>query len=305
MSSDSPPTKRQRTRDEDAVMKQSAFWFIDGSVVLQAENTQFRVHFGVLARHSTIFRDMQGLPQPSDEPTVDGCPVVKLQDDPMDVEYLLESLYDSHSQEKKLQIPALGALIRLGRKLPLNTPQRLRNTMCLADTFDTIEEYDGIDFDMVTLLSENNILSAMPCACYRAVNLSTLVELFDGKPESHGTRPSLSQTDLRRCAIGQQRLARKLFQPGYTLGWARKWEFHDCTSPVTCRASRENIWTSHMEDSEVYVFLVPRYFLGRYNFCAACTLHATESMTVGRNKIWQELPEIFDLPPWNELRNNL
>jgi hypothetical protein len=61
--------------------------------VLQAGNTQFRVHWSVLALHSSVFSGMQGLPQRDDQLTVEGCPVVELSDDPQDVEYLLKALY--------------------------------------------------------------------------------------------------------------------------------------------------------------------------------------------------------------------
>jgi hypothetical protein len=37
---------------------------------------------------------MQGLPQPVDQDSVDGCPVVEISDDPVDVEYLLKALYN-------------------------------------------------------------------------------------------------------------------------------------------------------------------------------------------------------------------
>jgi hypothetical protein len=88
----SPPTKRQRT--EDASITRSKVWYKDGSVVLQAESTQFRVHWGVLSENSTFFRGLEDLPQPSDQPTVDGCPIVELPDAVIDVEYLLKALYD-------------------------------------------------------------------------------------------------------------------------------------------------------------------------------------------------------------------
>jgi hypothetical protein len=87
----SPPQKRHRT--EDAPITRSEIWHNDGSVVLQPGNTQFRVHWSVLALHSSFFRDMQGLPQPPDQPSVEGCPVVELPDDTEDVEYLLKVLY--------------------------------------------------------------------------------------------------------------------------------------------------------------------------------------------------------------------
>ena len=77
-------------------------WFCDGSVVLQAEFTLFRVHKSQLSRRSTVFSDMFALAQPplmsthaalADE-SYEGCPVVKLHDSAEDVANLLLALYD-------------------------------------------------------------------------------------------------------------------------------------------------------------------------------------------------------------------
>jgi hypothetical protein len=86
----SPAAKRQRTEDAPT---RSEIWHSDGSIVLQADNTQFRVHWGLLALHSSFFRNMQGLPQPPNQPSIDGCPIVALHDAVVDVEYLLKALY--------------------------------------------------------------------------------------------------------------------------------------------------------------------------------------------------------------------
>ncbi|KAJ7794280.1 hypothetical protein B0H14DRAFT_126474 [Mycena olivaceomarginata] len=73
----------------------SEIWYSDGSVVLQAETSQFRVHWSVLAQHPSFFLDLQALPQPeSGQPTMDGCPLVELQDTAADIEHLLKALYD-------------------------------------------------------------------------------------------------------------------------------------------------------------------------------------------------------------------
>jgi hypothetical protein len=125
-------------QSEGTSVIRSEIWYEDGSVVLQAQDTQFRVHWGVLAQQSSFFRDIQDLPQPSNQPSVDGCPIVELQeDDSADVEYLLKVLYSSsvnisfcfeahlrltgdvHSTlltQTALPLPAVRALIRLGRK---------------------------------------------------------------------------------------------------------------------------------------------------------------------------------------------
>ena len=70
-------------------------WMDDGSIVIQAENSQFRIHRTTLSRHSPVFRDMFSIPQPTDsDDTVDGCPIVRLSDSAEDVTHLLAALYD-------------------------------------------------------------------------------------------------------------------------------------------------------------------------------------------------------------------
>ena len=77
--------------------RHSDLWMDDGSIVLQAENSQFRVHRSMLSRHSSVFRDMFSVPQPTDEKNIEGCPVIYLPDSAEDVSCLLSALYD-HQQ---------------------------------------------------------------------------------------------------------------------------------------------------------------------------------------------------------------
>ena len=70
-------------------------WFNDGSVVVVAESTGFRVHSSLLSRHSTVFRDLFSLPQPIHAAEhVDGCPAVRVSDDAEDMAYFLRAIYD-------------------------------------------------------------------------------------------------------------------------------------------------------------------------------------------------------------------
>jgi hypothetical protein len=76
--SSEPPAKRQRS--ESASITRSDIWYEDGSIVLQAHTTQFRVHWGVLSMHSSFFQHMQDLPQPPEPDNVEGCPLVQVSD---------------------------------------------------------------------------------------------------------------------------------------------------------------------------------------------------------------------------------
>ncbi|KAF8515817.1 hypothetical protein BU17DRAFT_8072, partial [Hysterangium stoloniferum] len=57
-------------------------WLTDGTIVLSCDGAaRFRVHAGLLARHSEIFRNLlSDATVPSSNAFVEGCPVVDLTD---------------------------------------------------------------------------------------------------------------------------------------------------------------------------------------------------------------------------------
>lgn len=124
--------------------KHADLWFSDGSIILRAEDTLFRVHKSQLARHSAFFRDLFSLPQPSAEsadsttasssPTVvvnnnpalqidttnevEGCSVLRLHDTSEDVENLLTALYDGPNFGKNdpTDFRMVSGILRLATK---------------------------------------------------------------------------------------------------------------------------------------------------------------------------------------------
>jgi len=89
-SKEGPTSTQKRQRP-----KRSKYWFDDGNVILQVENTQFRVHRGMIVHHSVIFKDTFGIPQLecTDKPRVEGCPVVQLEDSLEDVKIMISIFY--------------------------------------------------------------------------------------------------------------------------------------------------------------------------------------------------------------------
>ncbi|KDR79510.1 hypothetical protein GALMADRAFT_1243561 [Galerina marginata CBS 339.88] len=99
------------------------FWFEDGNIIIQAQNTQFRVYRGSIARQSTVFNVMFGLPQPEGEMLVDGCPIVHLDDAPQDWKNLLTILYHpevGYKPSDTFDLLALSSILRLGQKYDLD-----------------------------------------------------------------------------------------------------------------------------------------------------------------------------------------
>lgn len=91
-------SKRKRVDDSREVriadMTRSSVWFDDGNIVIQAKETLFKVHKSVLALHSPVFKDMFSIPQPPQEGEImiEGCPVIRVSDSPVDVTIVLEAL---------------------------------------------------------------------------------------------------------------------------------------------------------------------------------------------------------------------
>ncbi|CAL1715631.1 unnamed protein product [Somion occarium] len=114
-------------------MRHNDLWFSDGSVVLRAEQTLFRVHMSQLSRHSLLFRDMFTLPQPStaSEPSpsaihspqtdlgyIEGCPVIHLHDKAEDLANLLIALYDgpTFGNNDRSDFRVVSGILRLSAK---------------------------------------------------------------------------------------------------------------------------------------------------------------------------------------------
>ncbi|KAF5309888.1 hypothetical protein D9619_010193 [Psilocybe cf. subviscida] len=103
----------------------SEIWFEDGNVILQVSNKQYKVHRGVLATHSSVFKDMFGVPQPADQLSVEGCPIAELADSMEDWDEFLPVLYNQRrstymrkhaAKSYAMPIKLMIAMLVLGHK---------------------------------------------------------------------------------------------------------------------------------------------------------------------------------------------
>lgn len=131
------PGSPQGSDAEIACVRHKSLWFVDGSVILQAEQTLFRVHMSQLSRHSSFFRDLFSLPQPphiaqetgsqhqgasqfptTDQRYLDGCPLLELQDSAEDFTHLLTALYDgpTFGNNDREDYRVVSGILRLATK---------------------------------------------------------------------------------------------------------------------------------------------------------------------------------------------
>ncbi|KAJ7157737.1 hypothetical protein C8R46DRAFT_1292576 [Mycena filopes] len=324
-----PPAKRQRT--ERTPTRCSGLWFDDGSVVLQAQNTQFRVHWAVLAIHSSVFRDMQTLPQPPGEASIEGCPIVQLSDDlAVDVANVLDALYHPPPFQKPISFSVVASHVRLGRKYAfhdllssavrrlecINPPESNRyvgwHHISRENTFheiDNIIHYPGLLFDILTLARENRILSVLPCAYFRVVAEHSQEHIFDGIPGPNNTVSALSLSDQRICILARSKILDAQFEPGQTFGriFSNSWG-DGCVSEFTCGIARPKYLLDLVLGGEVSgPRPVEDFEWDSSDICEMCIEQATEDWDWrgADDKMWNNLPSFFGLPPWGELKNDL
>lgn len=92
-----PVETQVEVNEDENTLRHPDLWFSDGSVVLKAESTLFRVHISQLARRSLFFQDIFSLSQPENssvglDGTFDGCPLLVLYDSAEDLSNLLKAL---------------------------------------------------------------------------------------------------------------------------------------------------------------------------------------------------------------------
>ena len=78
----------------DELEKHPELWWEDGNVVLVAGKKGFKAHRSVLSRKSAIFNDMFAVSGQSPQDTFECIPVVHLADDPEELAYFLDAMYN-------------------------------------------------------------------------------------------------------------------------------------------------------------------------------------------------------------------
>lgn len=82
---------------EGSVQRHTDLWFEDGNIVIQAEQTVYKLHRSILCRNSPLFADTLSLPQSAEleaDESYDGHPILRLQETADDMSVFLQALLD-------------------------------------------------------------------------------------------------------------------------------------------------------------------------------------------------------------------
>jgi hypothetical protein len=167
---------------------------------------------------------------------------------------------------------------------------------------DLIPAFEGRPFAVVRLAREIDIPILLPAAMYGCV-ISPIEKILDGATLLDGSSLELDWRDKRSCIIARTRLSNALL--------TRTFKFlcyppSDCSTLERCAIGR----LKHLRRLQIACFDMPgphpltQRFLKRFekDVCDCCYTVSHASFVAARPALWDDLPGIFGLPSWQELR---
>ncbi|KAJ7108864.1 hypothetical protein C8R43DRAFT_1079994 [Mycena crocata] len=303
-------------------------WFKDGTLVIQAENTQFCVYRGLLAAQSSVFNEMLEFPQPPDSELVQGCPLVRMYDSPSEVMLFLKAIFYSdffESYPNEVDPDTVTGILRLSHKYGVDYLVR-RALRHLSSPFttklsDLDEERDiscWVTNDPATLIHiiqvarEVQALWLLPFAFYRLAGAcsSSTDPTAALRPQVYNEHPvSLDLADQKSFMEGY------IAQMGGAMSDVLSFlqtpvDIPGCAHNAECARARLH-WLDmvRVERAKSYHQAAPLSIWGdlesQYDpwgkFCNTCTGTLSRTHLRARRTFWDQLPQMYDLPEWAEL----
>jgi hypothetical protein len=82
-------------QDVPELQRVEDLWFEDGTLVLQAESSIFRIYKSILSIKSSVLRGILSKSQNQQDGLIEDCPVVRLDDSAEDLTDFLKAIYDA------------------------------------------------------------------------------------------------------------------------------------------------------------------------------------------------------------------
>ncbi|KAL1671235.1 hypothetical protein EV122DRAFT_226916 [Schizophyllum commune] len=317
---DSRPAKRARTEGEPGpVVRCDEIWYDDGNLVLQAERTQFRVHRSILCKQSIVFKDMKeaSCTSAAGSTTVEGCPVVELQDSAEAVKYMLRCIYDAGNLHRDPSYTELLLALRMGHKYLIPalfdygaSHMRILYPSCLASYEEDIHipATDDVNpFELLSVARTVGLETTIPALCLSYLRILEPQEIVEGL---RGHR--LSPEDIVMFLLARSNIM------GCSLCYWFKWTLEQhrnrhCEAPAACTQtrlkSRDRVLTGvclEGPDIDIAHGLLNDWNGGgnmKGELCSPCAKKAQGMYEQGQEKFWEDLPSFFGLKPWKELRD--
>ncbi|KAK7062833.1 hypothetical protein VNI00_000328 [Paramarasmius palmivorus] len=314
-----PTPKIQRPANMQAYERSTELWFEDGTLIVLAGRVSFRVYRGIVAQNSPIFEDMLSIPQPVDVELYEGCPVVELLDAPEDVLPFLKALHSVGDARyfdvsQPIQWSVLSGILRLSTKYQVDflrqrtyeVLHRLYPTTLeewdARDAYVNLETFEARPFAVYLLAKETNLPTLLPAALYLCADSQDINFILDGLDSFDRRHIELDWPDKKACIRARETLSIALRTRLFAF-LTGQMDFPGCHRTSVCNNTRWK-WLQGVEASlGSGVFSVSFPWAQYQNgVCDNCHRLSREHYAAERQKLWNELPVLFGLPPWDELR---
>ncbi|EJF63484.1 hypothetical protein BD309DRAFT_919814 [Dichomitus squalens] len=316
-------------------------WFEDGNIVVLTEDIDsdvtvaFKLHRGVLARHSEVFQSMFELPSPdaTDVEVAEGCQVVRMHDRPTELSALVRALYDGAIfQHRGIEdFYHVAGILRLSTKYFIAHLRRQAIRHLLETWPHTLRGHDQFieravkaplvgdltypyvhPLHVLNLARETHVDIVVPSALY-FLSLYNLDDILRGDHPKllveHPSRPSgqLSPRDLQDYTLMFQHRITVVLDFIRTNCSARQ-ACPQCTEQKgTCQRAFVRLGTRLSRSWVVrtgplhYMVQAIDELADDPTICRPCRRAFKHDIMALREKIWSELPGVIGLPSWEEL----
>ncbi|KDQ51552.1 hypothetical protein JAAARDRAFT_139974 [Jaapia argillacea MUCL 33604] len=327
------PAKRARLEQQDATKqspqsalistvpshtKAEGLWLDDGSVILLAESTQFRVHRTVLSMHSPILADILNKPVGD---RIEGCPVFPLSSSARDVTNFLKYLYDPLDLDTggKVVYPVMFGVLHLSAKYGVSKLRSKSFSLLGLQVLTSLESVNKLRYAELTpemmwwliqainIGREINMLELLPGAFYLCCAMPT--EFILRGVSLDGVEARLSVGDRASCLLGRDRLLDVQQQETWSFLYNPQ-ASSACTDDKRC-SSRilKPLWQScrYSPLTTPRTLSVYRYWddlVDDKYCCRNCSDKLREDQEIAVEGAWKKLPEYFSLGSWEDLRGH-
>ncbi|KAF8989952.1 hypothetical protein BDQ17DRAFT_1547388 [Cyathus striatus] len=285
------------------------FWFSDGSVVLGAQGTIFRVHRSILCNHSDAFKGMFDIPPPDMIEQLEGCPYVQLQDEVQDIEAFINVLYnplwwDENNTTTKDMVSLAISILKISNKYGCDI-LRKKSISILKDYIPTdMACYNKLKCKklpvsvVVRLLSvarEAKLRIFLPCAylAWATRNPEQIIE--HTQTIEHENLP---WEDAAICLAGRAILLP--IQLNDVFKFAVHFENSSSCSGSSCAPFKMD--GIHQSFDKLAGYIKWNDESITEGICKSCRAHAKERFEEGQKYFWNMLPKAFRLGSWEALK---
>ncbi|KAF8649920.1 hypothetical protein AX16_005477 [Volvariella volvacea WC 439] len=287
-------------------------WFEDGNVILQAQQTVFRLYKGLLCMHSSFFRDkLAASDQQGDQPYT----FIELDDTSQDAGYFFMAIYHSGFFEpppSTIDFSIIAAVYRLSTKYHVNFLRR-RSVMHFETSYPTtlenwttrdrrrtIPAIDDMPFAILNLARELNLSWVLPAVHY-CIATHPLEKIFEGVTFRE-QKIELHLDDIRASSIGRARLLQ--LQIRYALQVMNEGlDNAECEEEDHCASVRtEGLQSISTWETMGYLDLRADNTDVFKGMCEPCSSWYRKYYEGTRKELWGYLPEMFGLGSWEDLK---